>query len=222
MSQSQSNVLIKICCISSIEEAALAMMCGADLLGLVSAMPSGPGVIADETISSIRDWIGVRARTVLLTSRTTSNDIDIQIRTHRPDVLQLCDATSLDVLQRVRDLHPSVTLMPVIHVRGEADVVHARVVAEHADALLLDSGNPGANVKELGGTGRVHDWTLSRKIVSEVPVPVFLAGGLHAGNLATAILTVQPAGVDVCSGVRREGVLDAERLTAFVKTARGK
>jgi phosphoribosylanthranilate isomerase len=81
--------------------------------------------------------------------------------------------------------------------------------------LLLDSGNPSLTIKQLGGTGRVHDWRLSRRIVEQSPAPVFLAGGLHAGNVRAAIDAVQPFGVDLCSGVRSNGRLDPKKLEAF-------
>lgn len=88
-------------------------------------------------------------------------------------------------------------------------------LAKQVDALLLDSRNPNLAVKELGGTGRVHNWQLSRQIREQVSKPVFLAGGLHAGNVREAIETVQPFGLDLCSGVRTNGQLDMRKLEAF-------
>jgi phosphoribosylanthranilate isomerase len=89
-------------------------------------------------------------------------------------------------------------------------------VARYVDALLLDSGNQKLAIKELGGTGRVHDWRISRRIRDAVEVPVFLAGGLNAANVAAAVAAVEPHGVDVCSGVRTDGRLDPAKLRAFV------
>ena len=71
-------------------------------------------------------------------------------------------------------------------------------------------------VAELGGTGRAHDWDISRRLVAASPVPVLLAGGLKPDNAAAAIETVRPFGLDVCSGVRTDGALDATKLTALV------
>ena len=105
--------------------------------------------------------------------------------------------------------------MQVIHVTGPESVREALQVASLVDALLLDSGNQSLAVKELGGTGRVHDWSLSRDIVRESPVSVFLAGGLRPDNVAEAIRAVQPFGVDLCSGVRTDGHLDENKLAAF-------
>jgi len=103
----------------------------------------------------------------------------------------------------------------VIHVEGEEAVGEARAVAPQVDGILLDSGRPSAPVKELGGTGRAHDWAVSRRVQEAVEVPVFLAGGLRPDNVASAIEVVRPFAVDVCSGVRTNGKLDGQKLDAF-------
>ena len=110
---------------------------------------------------------------------------------------------------------PGISLVQVIHVNGEASVAEAISVAPFVDAVLLDSGNQSLPVKELGGTGRTHDWNLSLQIREEIDVPLFLAGGLKAENVADAIGQVRPFGVDVCSGVRTNGRLDEVKLRAF-------
>ena len=175
---------IKVCCIGSIEEAQMALDAGADALGFVSAMPSGPGVIPDDDIARIIDWVAARAETVLLTSRCTADGVDEQVRHTRPSVLQLVDAFPDDELTDLHTRHPDVVLMPVVHVRDVNSVAEAVQYARVADAILLDSGNPMASVKELGGTGRVHDWQVSHAICRAVRVPVLLAGGLRAENLS--------------------------------------
>jgi len=213
-------VRVKVCCIASIDEAELALDAGADALGLVSAMPSGPGVIPDADIATIAAWVGQRAATVLLTSRVSEEGISEQLAQSRTNVLQICDALPASEMRSIRARHPGVALMPVIHVRDADVVAEAKHTAENADALLLDSGNPTASVKELGGTGRVHDWQVSRAIRDAVDIPLFLAGGLRAENVAEAVRTVRPFGVDVCSGVRREGRLDRTKLMEFVTAAR--
>lgn len=212
---------IKICCIQSEDEAALALAAGADLLGLVSAMPSGPGPIDEASIARIIDTIPPRIDRVLLTSRLTADEIAAQQRRTRANVLQLVDAVPHGELRRLRAALPGVALMQVIHVTGPESVAAAVAVAPLVDRLLLDSGNPGAAIPELGGTGRVHDWSHSRAIREAVPLPVLLAGGLNAENVRAAIDAVRPFGVDVCSGVRTQGRLDPAKLDAFVAAARG-
>jgi phosphoribosylanthranilate isomerase len=111
---------------------------------------------------------------------------------------------------------PGIGIVQVIHVVGPHSVDEALAVARSVDAILLDSGNPALAVKELGGTGRQHDWSLSRKIREQVEVPVFLAGGIHAGNARRAIEEVGPFALDICTGVRTQGKLDEQKLAALV------
>ena len=123
-------------------------------------------------------------------------------------------------LRDLRAALPGITIVQVVHVDGEDAIARARAASPHADAILLDSGNQKLAVKELGGTGRRHDWTISRRIRETAGVPVYLAGGLTAANVADAITTVRPFGLDLCSGVRTDGRLDAEKLAAFFAAAR--
>jgi phosphoribosylanthranilate isomerase len=210
---------IKVCCIASVAEAWTAIRAGASALGLVSAMPSGPGVIADDTIARIASHVPPGIATFLLTSATDAETIVRQQRAARVNTLQLVDEVDPRVLREVRDALPGIAVVQVIHVRGAESVDEARRVASHVHAILLDSGNPAAAVKELGGTGRVHDWSVSAAIRQAVDVPVWLAGGLRAGNVAEAVRRVGPFGLDVCSGVRTDGVLDDAKLQAFIRAA---
>ena len=210
---------IKICCISSHDEARMAIDAGANVLGLVSAMPSGPGVIDETLIASIA--ASVSAQTFLLTSLCDADAILAQHRRCGTTGIQLCDALPSGTIARLRDALPGVRLVQVIHVAREASYVEAMAAAKEADALLLDSGNPSLQIKELGGTGRVHDWTISRRICSDAGVPVFLAGGLRPENVAAALATTGATGVDICSGVRTDGRLDREKLARFIAAAGG-
>lgn len=214
--------LVKICCIASVAEAQQAHAAGAAALGLVSAMPSGPGVISDASVAAIAGAMrGVGApvlvRTFLLTARTTAESIAAQHRAAGTTTLQLVDHVPHAELHQLRLLCPGVELVQVIHVTGEASVADAQAAAPWVDAVLLDSGNPALAVKELGGTGRTHDWALSRRIRDAIhPLPLWLAGGLRVHNVADAIRAVQPHGLDLCTGVRSEGRLDAVKLGAFM------
>ncbi len=208
---------VKICCISSREEAALAMSAGASALGLVSAMPSGPGPIADELIADIAAMVPPPIATFLLTCRQDADGIVEQHAVCRTSTLQLVDTVAPVELRKLQSRLPGIKLVQVIHVGGEESIEEAREMQEFVDALLLDSGNQKLAVKELGGTGRVHDWRISRRIRDAVRVPLFLAGGLNAGNIAEAIAAVQPHGVDICSGVRTHNRLDPAKLASFMK-----
>jgi phosphoribosylanthranilate isomerase len=207
---------LKICCILDRAEVDLAIRHGADALGLVSQMPSGPGVIADAQIRDLAAAIPPGVASFLLTCREDPAALAAQQRHARANTLQLVDRVSLGTYAALRDALPGVGLVQVIHVGGPEALDEALSVAPHVDALLLDSGDQSLLIKELGGTGRVHDWSVSRTIREQSPVPVWLAGGLRPDNIRRAVDTVEPFGVDVCSGVRTDGRLDPARLAAFV------
>jgi phosphoribosylanthranilate isomerase len=207
---------VKVCCIQDVEEARLAVRLGASALGLVSAMPSGPGVIAEEAIAAIARMVPPPVASFLLTSRQDAAVIVEQQRRTRVTTLQICDRLEGGAHRVLREALPGIALVQVVHVAGPEAIEEAVAVAGEADAILLDSGNQSLAVKELGGTGRRHDWRLSRRIRESVPVPIFLAGGLRPENVQEAIAEVGPFALDVCSGVRTDGRLDAHKLERFM------
>lgn len=211
---------LKVCCISSHDEARLAIAAGADALGLVSSMPSGPGVISESLIADIAASTPPPIATFLLTCLTDAVAIAEQHARCQTTTIQLVDHVPPDELKRLRCLLPGVKLVQVIHVCGAASLGEATAASPFVDALLLDSGNPTAAVKELGGTGRIHDWSVSAQITSTVAKPVFLAGGLNPDNVRSALAAVRPFGLDICSGVREHGRLSEGKLRAFVGAAR--
>jgi phosphoribosylanthranilate isomerase len=206
---------VKVCCIGSVAEAALAVECGASALGLVSNMPSGPGVISDDQIAEIAATVPPPIGTFLLTSRQRVADIIEQQRFCRTNTIQLCDHLTQGTHRDLKDALPGIKIVQVVHVAGPDSVEEAVRIAPHVDAILLDSGNQKLAVKQLGGTGRTHDWTLSRTIRERIAIPLFLAGGLTPDNVSEAIDEVGPFGLDLCSGVRTDGKLDAARLKRF-------
>ncbi len=208
-------MFVKVCCIADLDEARLAIAAGASALGLVSAMPSGPGPIAEDEITRIAAGVPRPTETFLLTALVQAEAIADQQRRCGTTAVQLVDRVEEPELRRLRRLLPDTRIVQVIHVTGPESVDEARAAAPLVDTLLLDSGNPRLAVKELGGTGRVHDWEHSRQIRDTVSVPVLLAGGLHPGNARAALQQVEPAGLDVCSGLRLNGRLDARLLHAF-------
>jgi phosphoribosylanthranilate isomerase len=210
-----SRPRLKVCCIQSPSEARLAVRLGASALGLVSEMPSGPGVISEETIAAIAREVPPPVASFLLTSRRDAAGMAGQQRRTRVTTLQICDRPEPGALRELRAALPGIALVQVVHVTGPEAVEEALSVAPAVDAILLDSGNPSLAVKELGGTGRRHDWRLSRQIRDAVSVPVFLAGGLRPENVEEAIAEVGPFALDVCSGVRTNGRLDEEKLARF-------
>lgn len=206
---------VKICCISSVEEARMAIRHGASALGLVSEMPSGPGVIADDLIAEISKIIPPAVASFLLTSKQDAESIIAQQRACGVNTIQICDHLERGSYREMRKAMPGVSLIQVIHVTGQESIQAALKVAPDVDAILLDSGNQQLAIKELGGTGRVHNWEISARLREAVDVPVFLAGGLKPENIREAIEQVGPFGVDICSGVRTDGKLDESKLKRF-------
>lgn len=188
---------------------------GASALGLVSEMPSGPGVISEDLIAEIAATIPPAIGSFLLTSKQDVGSIVQQQRRLGVNTIQICDRLPTGDHRDLRDALPGISLVQVIHVNGPESVAEAGAVAPFVNAILLDSGNQSLPLKELGGTGRTHDWTLSRRIRESVQVPLFLAGGLNGSNVADAVRQVGPFGLDVCSGVRTNGELDDAKLKAF-------
>lgn len=214
-----SPLRIKICCIASPEEARIAIEAGASAIGLVGRMPSGPGPIADELIRTIARGIPPPVATFLLTSETSVDGIVAHHARTLTNTIQIVDRVSAATHLELRRRLPSVRIVQVIHVIDDSSIDEALAASRNVDALLLDSGNPDLGVKELGGTGRTHNWKLSRTIVGRSQVPVFLAGGLNPSNVREAIETVSPFGIDVCSGVRTAGDLDPGKLVSFFRAA---
>ena len=200
----------------------MAIAHGADALGLVGKMPSGPGPIPDWLIAEIAKTIHPPIASFLLTSNQSSEEIIHHVRLADTNTVQIVDELTSGTYRDIRVSLPYLKIVQVIHVSGSESIAQALRISTEVDALLLDSGNPNAANKTLGGTGNIHDWELSREIVRNVSVPVFLAGGLNAQNVKHAIETVRPFGVDVCSGVRTNGKLDPDKLKGFIMAVTGK
>lgn len=211
---------VKICCMASIEEAQLAIRAGADAVGFVGPMPSGPRSLDDRAIAAIIERLPPPIATFLLTSEVTAAAIAQHVARTRPSTVQIVSHISRPEAARLAQLLPGVRRVQVIHVEDERALNLIEDYAPSVHAFLLDSGRPNLATPEFGGTGRVHDWGISAEFVRRSPLPVFLAGGLTAANVAAAIRRVRPFGVDLCSGVRTAGRLDSEKLSAFVEAVR--
>lgn len=211
---------VKICCITSIEEAQLAIKYGASALGLVSSMPSGPGVIDEGLIEEIAHTVPPGVSTFLLTSLQNTDEIIEQHRKCKTNTIQICDHLLEGTHKKLKKELSAIKIVQVIHVTGDESIKEAVEVSREVDALLLDSGNQKLAVKELGGTGRTHDWALSKKIRESVKIPVYLAGGIAPLNVSEAIRIVKPFGLDLCSGVRTDNKLDEKKLKLFFQNVR--
>jgi phosphoribosylanthranilate isomerase len=189
-----------------------AIAAGADALGLVSVMPSGGNDITDAMIAKIAELAPPPVATVLLTAETKADAISAHIRATNPTAVQIVAHIEPTESARLARLEPHVRRIQAIHVTGEEALDFVDVYSPHIHAFLLDSGRPGEKIPVLGGTGRTHNWAVSSRFVQESTRPVFLAGGLTTENVGDAIRQVRPFGVDLCSAVRTNGQLDAQKL----------
>lgn len=206
---------VKICCIATPTEAEIAASAGADLLGLVGHMPTGPGPIPEKLARQIAAGAMPWAAYVLLTSCETPDDITEHAARVGVRTVQIVNHVAPVVHDRLARTAPGLARIQVIHVEDSSALDLIAEYVPHVTAFLLDSGRPALG--ELGGTGRVHDWDISAEFVQRSDWPVFLAGGLTPENVGEAIRLVRPFGVDVCSGVRVDGRLDPDRLAAFME-----
>lgn len=213
-----TQVKLKVCCISSLEEAKLASAYGADYLGLVGPMPSGPGVLSLEEVSAITSQLNDTQHSIFLSSGRTAKEIYEVFSGLGARSIQVVRQIDIDELKKLRDLLPDTELFSVVHVVGEESIALAKEYQAYANYILLDSGKPGSKI--LGGTGKTHNWDFSRRIVQEVSIPVFLAGGLNPDNIKEAVDRVSPYGVDLCSGLRTNDRLDEKKLKHFLDQLR--
>jgi phosphoribosylanthranilate isomerase len=213
-------VKVKICCISRLEEAELAISLGASAIGLVSEMPSGPGILKEDLIAEIASNVPINVETFLLTAKQSVEEIIEQLKRCKTTTVQIVDDLIEGTYADIKSALPNIKIVQVLHVENENSIEKAISISQNVDAILLDSGNQKLTVKVLGGTGKPHDWSLSKEIVGKVNVPVYLAGGLNSKNIADAITTVNPYGVDLCSSVRTDGRLDKIKLTEFFNSIR--
>lgn len=197
----------------------MAIDAGADALGLVAAMPSGPGPMSDEEIATITDFVPPPISTFMLTAEQTAESISEHVETTRPTTVQIVSHIDEAESEKLADLQPTVRRVQVIHVEDDRALDLIPIYSPYVHAFLLDSGRPSATIPELGGTGRQHDWLISRAFVDASPLPVFLAGGLTPENVQLAVRKVRPFGLDLCSGVRTDDRLDPIKLNAFVAAA---
>ena len=212
---------VKICCITSPDALELAVRHGADAVGLVGPMPSGTGIIDLDQARALASATPPAVASFLLSCATRPEDLLAEARHVAPTVLQIVDAVPPESYALLRRELPALKIVQVLHVCYETAGAEAERIGRLVDGLLLDSGAPDAPVRELGGTGRVHDWSISRRIVARAPVPVFLAGGLKPENVALAIRTVRPYGIDLCTGLRTAGRLDPDKLGRFMQAVGG-
>lgn len=221
------SLFVKVCGVCNSEDAEICADAGVDAIGLL--LQKRPG---DESADS--DRIGVitartlvasfqaRLMTVLLIHKTDPREISELCSEIRPKALQIQSRVQPKQLLELKTLFPQVLLIKTFHVTDNATIevlmkeIDGYTRCGSVDAVLLDS--------RQGGSGRIHDWTLSAEVVRRLPgVNVILAGGLTPINVSEALRSVHPWGVDVMTGVNSasRSKKDAEKIHALVRAARG-
>lgn len=210
---------VKICGNRTVDDIRTAVNAGADAVGLiVGARHVSEDDVPVAEAAQLLAHIPVFVTAVLVTHLQTCSEI-LPIHHRVPaQAIQLHDWVAPKELARLREALPSVRLIGAVHVTSSQAVHVARREAGRVDAVLLDSRTE----ERIGGTGMVHDWSISAEIVRNATKPVILAGGLTPDNVAEAIATVRPFAVDVNSGVDDvNGNKDAEKVEHFIRAARG-
>lgn len=206
----------KICGINSVEEMNTAIRAGADALGFLVgithlAEDKTDIPTARELIRQIPPFIS----RVAVTHLQTADEIVPLLKELNVDTVQLHNDITLNEIEKIRNYFPWLNIIKSVSVTGEESVTSARQFVGYVNAVILDSRTE----ERLGGTGLTHDWSISRRIVETLPLPVILAGGLTPDNLKSAIETVHPYAVDVNSGVETNNKKDPVKTATFIQIA---
>ena len=205
---------------ASAVEARLAVALGADAVGLVGHMPSGPGVIGVAAAAQIAKEMPCGTDTFLLTSATRAKEIAQDLAVCLASAVQIVRHIDPGEYPELINAAPRVRRIQVAHIEDEGALDLLARYEPFVDAFLLDSGKTFGPEQQFGGTGATHNWTISRRFVESTDIPVYLAGGLNSANVFEAITQVRPYGVDLCTGVRTDDQLDPAKLEAFMSEVR--
>jgi phosphoribosylanthranilate isomerase len=211
------NVRVKICGITRPEDLATAVATGADAVGFLVGVPSSPRNLTLERAEELLRQVPIFVDSVVVTAPQDIEGLAEICDRLKPRAIQIHGKKHLEASE-IREQIRETRLIKTIYVGptafNETTIADSKIL----DAILLDSFSRG----QCGGTGKVHDWKLSRQIREVVdPTPVILAGGLRPENVREAILTVHPYAVDVASGVELQpGIKDPEKVRAFIENAK--
>jgi phosphoribosylanthranilate isomerase len=215
-------MIVQIYSMTSVADAVASAEAGAGLIGVVVAEPGVvPEGIGPEAAREVLTAIRPRSRGVALSLSDDRDEICAMVDAVRPDILHLA-AREIEPedCAWVRTRIAPVRLLRAIAVRAGDAVAEADAHQEAADFLMLDSGAKGPPF--AGATGETHDWSMSQSVVERSRIPVILAGGLSAENVAQAIAAVRPWGVDSFTHTDvpgQRGKKDLARVRAFIAAA---
>ncbi len=208
---------IKFCGTASLADMRCAIDAGCDAVGFIMGVThESSDVVTPAKAAEMVRLLPPFIEPVAVTHLQDTEDIVRLVKDSHCTTLQVQDTVEPSELDCIRDALPYVRIIKAVHVMDESAITTAKRYEPYADALILDT----RTAEKIGGTGIPHDWNISARIVADSAVPVILAGGLTPENVREAIRTVRPYGVDVHTGVKRDGVRDPERTLAFAREAR--
>ncbi len=215
--------LVQIYEVTSPDEARALASIGVDHIGVLVGKGKFPREQSYPAARHIFDAVPPSARKSALSLSHDIDEIGVVVEETRPDILHLGtrpESLSPSQVLALKHRFPKLKIMRTIPVRDENDIEIARAYEGIADFLLLDTWKSGE--PEIGACGLVHDWAISRRIVTEVNIPVILAGGIGPDNAAEAVRCVRPAGVD--SKTKTDSpdgfAKDLQKVRALVETVR--
>lgn len=216
------NVRVKICGNKRVEDALEAIRLGADAIGLLVGQEHvSRDFISPLAAASIAKQLPPFCAIALVTDITGVAEILQLVNFIGVNTLQLHGNSSPEDMKLIKKELPYLKIIKSLHIIDEASIGIGKKYIGVADAILLDSFNETKN--QIGGTGKTHNWNISRKIVDEYNTPIILAGGLSPDNVAEAIKFVRPYGVDVNTGTKGEnGFKDYKKMEMFIRRAREK
>jgi len=208
---------VKFCGTASLADMQSAIDAGCDAVGFIMGVThqSSDFVTPAEAAKMIRH-LPPFIEPVAVTHLQETNDLIRLVRDSRCTTLQIQDTVEPSGIDTIRDALPYLKVLKAVHVMDESAIPTAKRYEPYADALILDTRTR----EKIGGTGIPHDWNISATIVANSAIPVILAGGLTPENVASAIRKVRPYGVDVHTGIKKDGVRSPERTLAFAREAR--
>jgi phosphoribosylanthranilate isomerase len=205
---------VKICGNTRVRDVEVVAELGAEFIGVVVDVPvPTPRKVSVEKAKEILHVASLSARSVAVIMPNTLDAAVGYYRKLRPDFLQLHGEEDVTFLKNLRGL-VSCGIIKTIHVKGKESVQEAKKCSRFVDAILLDTPS-----EKMGGSGKIHDWNISKKIVKEIEKPVILAGGLNPENVKKAVEMVNPYAVDVSSGVETHGRKDYKKVKKFIQEA---
>ena len=226
------NCGVKICGTTNLDDAELAARYGADYFGVVVEVDFSPRSLTIDQAKPIFSAAPLgETKGVALVFHMKPERLHKLIAVLHPHAVQFLNLADIAHIRELKKRYPDLELWQSIHLPEAGKEVDfssfQQTVREYADAgidlLVFDTVAVLKGVQKFGGTGLVSDWHVVRQLIDQVEtsVPIWLAGGIHPENVAEAIETVHPAGVDLCSGVEAEpGNKDPEKVRRLIENSR--